>query len=213
MLVINPIFMSQRLLLLCFEAHLHTDQFNEYGTTLVGLPILFLAFNDNLGWTHTVNTLDAADRYELTLQNDGYLLDGQTIPFEKRTVTIKVKESNGTLTEQKMEIKISKQGPVLSEKDNKAIVFRIAGLENEKIFEEYDKMGKAKNLAEFEAALKMLQIPMFNVIYADKAGNIFYLFNGNIPKRPEGDFRFWRGIVDGTKSKLIWQETLHYRGY
>ncbi len=210
MLVINPHLPWRSDFTLCFEAHLHTDQFNEYGTTLVGLPFLFLAFNDNLGWTHTVNTLDAADRYELTLQDDGYLLDGQTIPFEKRMVTIKVKESNGTLTEQKMEIKISKQGPVLSEKDNKAIVFRIAGLENEKLFEEYDKMGKAKNLPEFEAALKMLQIPMFNVIYADKAGNIFYLFNGNIPKRPEGDFRFWRGIVDGTKSKLIWQETLHY---
>ncbi len=27
----------------------------------------------------------------------------------------------------------------------------------------------------------MLQNPMFNVVYADKAGNIFYLFNGDVP--------------------------------
>ena len=31
---------------------------------------------------------------------------------------------------------------------------------------------------EFEVALKMMQIPFFNVMYADKEGNIFYMFNG-----------------------------------
>ena len=211
MLVINPHLPWSTEFTLCFEAQLNTQTFHEYGATLVGLPILFLAFNDSLGWTHTVNTLDASDRYELSLQDDGYLLDGQTMPFEKRTVTIRVKEANGTFREENLEIKSSRHGPVFSEKDNKAYVMRIAGLENEKIFEEYHRMGRAKNLSEFETALKMLQIPMFNVVYADNAGNILYLFNGNIPKRPEGDFKFWRGIVDGTKSKLIWQETLGYK--
>ena len=211
MLVTNPHLPWSSDFTLSFEVQLNTQGFNEYGTTLVGLPILFLAFNDNLGWTHTVNTLDACDRYELTVKDGGYLLDGETIPFEKRTVTIRVKQVDGTLQEQRMEIKTSKHGPVTAERGDKAYVFRIAGLENEKIFEEYHKMGKAKNLSEFEAALQMLQIPMFNVIYADRAGNIMYLFNGNVPKRSEGDFRFWRGIVDGTKSKLIWQETLAYK--
>lgn len=210
MLVMNPHLPWSSDFTLCFEAQLNTPQLHEYGSTLVGLPVLFLAFNDNLGWTHTVNTLDASDRYDLTLQDDGYLLDGQTVAFEKRTVVIKIKQDDGTLQEEKMEIKISKHGPVTSEKDNKATVVRIAGLENDKIFEEYHKMGSAKNLAEFEDALKMLQIPMFNVIYADKAGNILYLFNGNIPVRPEGDFRFWRGTIDGTRSNLIWQKTLGY---
>ncbi len=44
-------------------------------------------------------------------------------------------------------------------------------------------MAKADNLDEFESALRMLQNPMFNVIYADKSGNILYLFNGNVPVR------------------------------
>jgi acyl-homoserine-lactone acylase len=142
---------------------------------------------------------------------DGYLLDGQIIPFEKRTAIIKIKQNDGTFQEEKMEIKISKHGPVIGENGNKAYVVRIAGLDNFKIFEEYHKMAKAKNWKEFEAALKMLQMPMFNVIYADKNGNIFYLFNGNVPKRPEGDFAFWRGTIDGTKSKFIWHHTLAYK--
>jgi acyl-homoserine-lactone acylase len=71
-------------------------------------------------------------------------------------------------------------------------------------------MAISKTWNEFESALKMMQLPMFNVIYADNTGNIFYLFDGNLPKRPSGDFQFWRGTIDGTQSKLIWQETFSY---
>ncbi|MFN2458261.1 MAG: penicillin acylase family protein [Chitinophagaceae bacterium] len=58
-----------------FEAHLTAPGFNAYGVSLVGQPALNIAFNENLGWTHTVNTIDASDRYELSLKAKGYLLD------------------------------------------------------------------------------------------------------------------------------------------
>lgn len=210
MLVINPHLPWKKDFTLLFEAQLKSNEFNAYGITFVGMPMLFSGFNDNLGWTHTVNTLDASDRYELSLQNDGYLLDGQTSLFDKKTITLKIKQVDGSLAEEKLEIKRSKHGPVVGEKNDKAWALRIAGLDDYKIFEEYHKMAKAKNWNEFESAVKMLQIPMFNLLYSDKAGNIFYLFNGNLPKRPEGDFPYWRGTIDGTRSNLIWQETLGY---
>jgi acyl-homoserine-lactone acylase len=210
MLVINPHLPWKKDFTLLFEAQLKSNEFNAYGITFVGMPMLFSGFNDNLGWTHTVNTLDASDRYELSLQNGGYLLDGQTSSFDKKTITLKIKQVDGSLTEEKLEIKRSKHGPVVGEKNDKAWALRIAGLDDYKIFEEYHKMAKAKNWNEFESAVKMLQIPMFNLLYSDKAGNIFYLFNGNLPKRPEGDFPYWRGTIDGTRSNLIWQETLGY---
>jgi acyl-homoserine-lactone acylase len=71
-------------LYLFFEAHLTSPGFEAYGASLVGLPVLNIAFNNNLGWTHTVNTIDASDRYELTLQDNGYILDGKTEKFQKR---------------------------------------------------------------------------------------------------------------------------------
>jgi len=209
MLVINP-HLPWSGFFLWFEAHLTTEEFNAYGVSLVGMPSITMAFNDNLGWTHTVNPIDASDRYELTLKENGYILDGKILPFEKKSVQIKIKQKDGSLTEQNFEFKYSLHGPVLGQKDNKAYAVRIAGLDNCKIFEQYHKMAKAKNFSEFESACKMLQNPMFNVIYADKEGNIFYLFNGNIPVRKEGDFGFWKGTIDGTKSKYIWQKTHTY---
>lgn len=195
---------------LWFEAHLNTAGFSAYGIALVGMPSLSMAFNNYLGWAHTVNPIDASDRYELTLKEDGYLLDGITVPFDKKVVTIKVKQDDGSFSDNKVEFKYSKHGPVVGEKGNKAYSVRIAGLQNIRIFEQYHKMAASRNLDEFESALKMLQNPMFNVIYADKSGNILYVFNGDVPKRTQGDFSFWKGTIDGTDSKLIWQKIHPY---
>jgi acyl-homoserine-lactone acylase len=187
---------------LWFEAHLNSQEINAYGTALVGTPVLSIAFNNNLGWTITVNPIDGSDRYELSLQGDGYLLDGKTELFDKRDVTINVKQEDGTLQEQKLEFKYSKQGPVTGEKGNKAYAVRIAGLKNTGMIEQCHKMIRAANLNEFESAMRMLQIPMFNIEYADKSGNILYLFNGNVPIRSEGDFAFWHSTIDGRESNL-----------
>jgi len=193
-----------------YEAHLNSPGFSAYGVSLIGFPGLNIAFNQTLGWTHTVNTIDASDRYELTLKDDGYLLDGATMPFEKRSVPMKVRQDDGTVQEENITYKYSKHGPVMGEKNGKAYAVRIAGLENAGMGAQYHKMGKAKNFAEFESAVKMLQNPMFNIVYADNAGNIMYLFNGNVPVRTEGDWKFWNGMVDGTSSKYIWNKTHAY---
>jgi len=72
-------------------------------------------------------------------------------------------------------------------------------------------MAKASNFAEFESAVKMLQMPMFNLIYADRAGNIMYLDGGDVPVHATGDFWFWHDKVDGTASKYIWPKILPYK--
>ena len=190
-----------------FEAHLNAPGFFAYGVSLVGLPNLNIAFNQNLGWTHTVNTIDASDRYELTVKEGGYLLDGSTIPFEKKYVTLKVLQYDGSMQEQRDTFNYSKQGPVIGEKNGNAYAVRIAGLGNLYYEEQCHKMAKAKNFTEFKTALKMMQLPMFNVVYADREGNIMYLFDGNVPIRTEGDWDFWSGTIDGTKSKYIWNKT------
>jgi acyl-homoserine-lactone acylase len=196
---------------LWFEAHLNGPDLNIYGVSLVGMPVLTIAFNNNLGWTHTVNPIDASDRYELALQGDGYILDGKTVLFEKRSVAIKVKQDDGSMKEEKFDFRYSKHGPVVGEKGNRAYAVRIAGLKNQGIFEQYHKMAKAVNLDEFESAVRMLQNPMFNIIYADRAGNILYVFNGNVPRRTEGNFAFWHGLINGSDSKYIWNETHPYK--
>jgi len=194
-----------------FEAHLNAPSFSAYGTTLVGLPVLAIAFNNNLGWTHTVNPNNNSTRYELTLKDNGYLLDGAVVPFETRTATIKIKQADGTMKEEQLICKYAKQGPVIAEKKDKAYAVRISGFDNAYFNEQYHKMAKASNFAEFESAEKMLQMPMFNVIYADRTGNIMYLDGGDVPAHATGDFQFWHDKVDGTSSKYIWSKILPYK--
>jgi len=193
-----------------FEAHLNSPGFNAYGVTLIGMPVLAIAFNSNLGWTHTVNTMDASTRYALTLKDNGYLLDGKVAPFETRTVPIKIKQNDGTMKAETLVCKNTKQGPIVSEKGTRAYAIRIAGLDNANFIEQYHKMAKASDFSEFESAVKMLQMPMFNIIYADKAGHIMYLDGGNIPVKSKGNFFFWHYQVDGTLSENIWTKTLPY---
>lgn len=198
---------------LFFEAHINTPGYNAYGVSLIGMPNLVIAFNKDLGWTHTVNTYDGADMYELTVREDGYLFDGKVVPFEESTATLKVKASDGSLTDHPITVRRSVHGAVISEKDGKALALRIAGLqepEHNRMFEQYWKLGSATNVDEFEAALAMHQVPMFNAVYADRHGDIFYAFNALQPVRKKGDVAFWSGIIDGTDPDLLWQG---YRAY
>ncbi len=210
MLVTNP-HLEWTDLFLLFEAHLNGPDFMAYGASLVGQPVLNFAFNRQLGWSLTTNTIDAADRYALTLDGDGYQLDGVQQAFMTKTVTLQVRQPDGQLKPQTLTYRYSKHGPVLMGKDGKTYAFRLAGLSNTALTAQFHAMASARNLSEFETALKRMQLPMFNVIYADKMGNIMYLFNGNVPLRPEGDWAFWQGAVDGSKGKYIWTKTHPYQ--
>jgi acyl-homoserine-lactone acylase len=209
MLLANP-HLPWSDLFLFYESQLSAPGVNAYGATLVGFPVMGIAFNDNLGWTHTVNTYDGEDHYELTLEEGGYRWNGKTQAFEKEEQVIKVKQGDGGLTEERLQIKRSVHGPVVAEKRGKAIALRVAGLDRPGMLEEWWEMARAKNLKEFESALKRMQLPMFNVIYADREGHIFYLFNGLVPIRPKGDWSYWIGAVPGDSSATMWTGTHSY---
>jgi acyl-homoserine-lactone acylase len=171
------------------EAHLNTPDFMLYGNTLVGMPYLFIAFNNHMGWTHTVNTIDNVDLYELSLQNGKYLLDGQALPFDERIALVRVKQQDGSLRADTLRIRSSRHGVVIREENNKALALRFAGMDEAlQITNQWYLMGQASNFAEFEAALKLNQIPLFNVLYADRDGNIFYGYGGHVPKRNQGNW-------------------------
>ena len=61
----------------------------------------------------------------------------------------------------------------------------------------------ARNWAEWEAAMRSQQLPIFNTCYADQDGHIAYIYNAALPVHPEGDYEFWKGVVPGDRSDLI----------
>jgi acyl-homoserine-lactone acylase len=192
------------------EAHLNKPGLNIYGSTLVGFPGIAIGFNEYLGWSHTNNTIDNADSYVVQLKDGGYLLDSMRQDFVRRQKTIRVKDSTGTLVDQTFDILETKHGPVINMGKSRAIAIRMAGTDRPNMGYQWWKMATAKNFSEFESALKMAQIPFWNVMYADVQGNIFYLFNGLVPKRKEQSWQYWNRVIPGGKSADIWTEMHPY---
>ena len=213
MLLANP-HLPWSDLFLWYEAQLTAPGMDAYGAALVGMPILAIAFNSHLGWTLTVNTYDGWDAYELKLADQGYRWDGSIRPFETQTQTLKVKQANGTLREEALVVRRSIHGPVIAQKDSKAVALRVVGLDRPNIMEQFWDMVRATNLSEFETALKRLQLPMFNILYADgrdRKGHIMYLFNAQVPIHSQGDWNYWQGIVPGDTSATLWTKTHPYQ--
>ena len=198
-------------LYLYVEAQLVSPGVNTYGISRMGFPVLTMAFNATAGYSQTVNTNDGQDFYELTTVEGGYKWDGKVKAFETKERTLKIKQKDGTLKEEKMVVRHSIHGPVVSEKGGKTIAMRVAGLGQSGIFEQYWDMARAKDLTEFEAAVSRLQIPMYTLMFADNKGNIFNLFNATVPVRPLGDWKYWSGVVKGDTSATLWTKTHPYK--
>ena len=192
-----------------FEAHLNTPGWSLYGVAQVGWPVLRYGFNEHLGWAHTVNTLKGWDAFALDTHGNGYLLDGREHAFDTRFRTLKVREADGTLREETLEIRRTVHGPVVAEQNGRPVAVRCVGLDVAPIkglFRQYWAMAHATTHAEFERALGQHQNAMFNVMYADSDGNIAQYFTGFVPKRPGGTWSDWAGTLRGHDSALVWRD-------
>ncbi|WP_165793695.1 penicillin acylase family protein [Hyphococcus luteus] len=206
MLLANP-HLPWSDLFLFFEMHVKTPETDAYGVALIANPFLAIAFNEHLGWTHTVNTYDGADAYVFDVVDGGYRdMDGVK-PFDEEKVSLKVRGPEGAMETRDIVTRRTSAGPVFRITDDKAYVMRIAGFEpaHLDLGGQYWAMAEASTLDEFRAAMAQQQMPMFNTIYADDAGNIYYLFNALAPKRKKGDAKLWSGRLDGADPDLRWQ--------
>ncbi len=189
-----------------YEIDLNAPGIHLYGASQVGFPMLRFVFSDYLAFTQTVNSIDANDLYKLDVHDDCYMFDGVCKPFETRTETLKIRGRG----DETLQIRSSVHGPVVWDKDGLVVAQKTAGLDRPFGIEQYWKMALAHNFAEYQAQVKRLQVPTFNITYADRDGHIMYLFNGTLPKRSQGDSAFWHGVVDGTTSKTLWTQIHSY---
>jgi len=195
------------------EAQYVAPGVNLSGAALVLSPVLEIAFNDNLGWTHTTNTQDGEDLYELTLSGDGYLLDGAVRPFEVKTHVIRVRQPDGTFRDDTVHARRSVHGPVLEEKAGKALALAVVGLHGPPLYgalTQWWDMGRARNFDEFRAAIRPNQISGQNITYGDRDGHIMMFYGGNTPVRPRGDRGYWEGVVRGDSSSTLWTSLIPF---
>ncbi|MBY6014976.1 acylase [Qipengyuania gaetbuli] len=178
------------------------------GANFPGSPFPFLGHNEDLGWTNTVNTPDMVDVYRLELDETGtrYRFADEWRDLESRTVTLPVRLGPIVLPIQR-EVFRSVHGPVIKN-ENGAFAFRYGGIDNLGQLDAYYRLNKAKTLAELESILARMDIPSTNFIYADREGNIAYVYNAALPDRRPGPN--WRGILAGDDPELLWDGPVDY---
>lgn len=192
-----------------YELVVHSEEGWDFaGATFPGSPYPFLGHNKYLGWTNTVNRPDLIDVYRLVLDESGenYRFDGAWRPLEKRRVWLKVKYGPFVLPVPRT-VWRSVHGPVVKN-DKGAFAVRYAGQDQANMVTQYYRLNKARDLAEWRAAMAGQGVPATNFIYADAKGNIGLFYNAMFPDRPAG--YNWRGLLPGDVSAALWTKALPF---
>ncbi|MES2443194.1 MAG: penicillin acylase family protein [Pseudomonadota bacterium] len=171
-----------------YELVVHSKTgWNFAGATFPGAPYPLMGHNEHLGWTNTVNRPDLIDVYKLVLNpaGDQYRFDGQWKPLEAHTVWLPVKLWGPFVLPVPKTVYRAVQGPVLVNKSG-AYALRYGGADQLRMVEEYYRLNRAQNFAQWQAALAIQGVPGTNFLYGDGAGNIAYFYNASFPNRKPG---------------------------
>lgn len=194
-----------------YEARLKSEEgLDIVGGAFPGTPVILHGHNPNLGWAHTVNSPDLTDIYVLEMNPDNpnqYRFDGAWRDLERGKAKINIRLWGNLRWTFSRETLYSVYGPVIR-RPHGVYAIRYAGIGNIKQIEQWYRMDKARNIGEFEQALRIRGIPSFNIGYADKEGNIWYIYNALIPIRAEG--YDWKKYLPGNTSETLWNDYLPF---
>ncbi|HVO73034.1 MAG TPA: penicillin acylase family protein [Ignavibacteriaceae bacterium] len=196
-----------------FTAVIRGGKWQAEGFTLPGVPAVVIGKNNNISWAVTNIMLDDADFYaeKLDSAKKNYFFNGKWIPLKILEEKIKVKDSSDV----EIEVQFTHRGPIISgihpykyfypnESLQQKSVLSMRWIGNDfsdELFSFY-QINRASNWDEFKSAFQNYSVPGQNFVYADKQGNIGYLFGGRLPIRTAGSTSF---VYDGTTDEHDWK--------
>jgi penicillin amidase len=190
-----------------YEGQVHSDEgWNFTGYTRFGFPLPYVGHNDNGGWVSTDNAADLTDVYIETFDDAAHPL-AYKYGKEYRVATehveeIRVKMPTGMET-RTFTMRKTHHGPIVASLDGKPLALRMAKFDADGWLREWYDMTRATSLSAMKAAMSPLNMNFGNMMYADRQGNTWYLYNGSIPRR---DPRFdWSKPLDGSDPATEWQ--------
>lgn len=174
-----------------YEAHMTVPgHFDFYGDFRIGGPFAVIGgFNRNLGWSTTNNAQRLHEFYAFDVDPthaDHYLLDGASLPLTRERLTVEYRNGSGIASETR-EMLFTPHGPVIHRANGKIYIIKTANDGEYRGGEQFLRMMHATSLAEWKSAMRLHGRQTSNFTYADRAGNIFYVWNAALPKLPHAD--------------------------
>jgi acyl-homoserine-lactone acylase len=171
-----------------YEAHITVPGVLDfYGDLRIGGPFAVIGgFNRDLGWSTTNNDPILSQIYALegdSTRPDRYWLDGDWKQFQKQVVSVEYKTESGYATDSRQLLRTT-LGPVIGRRGNTVYVLRAANDGEFRGGEQFLRMMRAHSLAEWKDAMRMRARINSSFTYADRAGNIYYLWNASLPVLP-----------------------------
>ena len=172
-----------------YEAHMTVPGVIDfYGDFRIGGPLIVIGgFNRDLGFATTnSNSGDLTEIYALDPDPktpDHYLFDGASLPLARESLTVKFKDGENLQSETR-EFWSTPLGPVIHRSPDKIYIAKTAGDGEFRAGEQFLRMMRATSLARWKEAMKIRALVTSNYTYADRAGNIFSLWNAALPELP-----------------------------
>lgn len=173
-----------------------TPELRIVGGSTPGVPGMGVARNEHIAWGATNGYGDVTDLFieQIDPQNPGHYLEGdESYPFVIREETLLIKDDEAPtgLREERITVRSTHRGPVISDHgmtlaDGKLISLRWAIPEYMGSDTGILDLMQARNMAQARRAIALAATPL-NYLVADKQGNIARIASGYVPKRRHGE--------------------------
>ena len=191
-----------------YEMQITTPTLNVYGVSFPGSPNIMYGYNDSIAFGFTNSERDVEDFYEIRFRDstmNEYWFNGKWIKATRRIESIKIKGEK-TLYDT---VAYTVFGPVMYDRafpaDNQkdkylAVRWKAHDPSNDGFM--FYLLNHAKNYNDYAAAIKYLNCPGLNCLFASKSGDIAIWHQGQFPAKWKGQGDF---IMPGTDSTYIWR--------
>jgi len=171
-----------------WEAHVTIPgKLDFYGDFRIGSAFAVIGgFNNDLGWATTNNNPDNDEVYALDVDPavaDHYLFDGVSVPLIREEYTVEFTTPSGIERETR-DIWLTNLGPVAHRTPETIYVVRAGNDGEYRAGQQFLRMMRARTFAEWKQAMAMQARSTSNITYADRAGNIFNVWNATVPNLP-----------------------------
>ncbi len=212
-----------------YEAGLAVGDYGVHGLTFCGLPVIVQGVGTQHAWALTPHQADTADMEALRNVGPQRAPGDPTLPgpLEQQAVALElmanaepyfVRTDNG-FEERFVPVLIEPAGPVFEGRGGNLYIWRAAGYRRLGGLAQLFAMGAAPSLVAFDAALAQMQLPRFNVVYADRTNIAFrYLAHTGARQFPEPRFNAadaararqtnWRQPVERWLAQAAWEQVV-----